>query len=104
MFCRSSSCTVCSEMSVFASSAGVEHHVRQLADVRLPHLVLRAVDGAGPPALRHADVSLHGGLRRPGHSAAVHLELRDHGAQSRLLREEEQPVPLAVLQGAGAKI
>ena len=61
MFCRS-------------SSAGVEHHVRQLADVHLPHLVLRAVDGEGPEALRHAVLALHGGLWQLADSAAVHLE------------------------------
>lgn len=55
-------------------SSGVEHHVRQLADVCLPHLVLHAVDGEGPEALRHAVVSLHGGLRQPADRSAVHLE------------------------------
>lgn len=55
-------------------SSGVEHHVRQLADVCLPHLVLHAVDGEGPEALRHADFSLHGGLRQPADCSAVHLD------------------------------
>lgn len=53
----------------------MEHHVRQLADVCLPHLVLHAVDGEGPAALRDADVSLHGGVWQPGDSPPVHLEL-----------------------------
>lgn len=55
-------------------SSGVEHHIRQLADVCFPHVVLHAVDGEGPPALRHAVVSLHGRLRQPAHRPAVHLE------------------------------
>ncbi len=55
-------------------SSGVEHHIRQLADVCLPHLVLHAVDGEGPEALRHAVFSLHGGLWQPADSSAVHWE------------------------------
>lgn len=53
----------------------MEHHIRQLADVCLPHLVLHAVDGERPEALRHAVLALHGGLRQPADSSAVHLEL-----------------------------
>lgn len=53
--------------------SGVEHHLRQLADVCLPHVVVHAVDGEGPAALRHAVLALHGRLRKPGHKSAVHL-------------------------------
>lgn len=56
------------------SSAGVEHHLCELADLRLPHVVVRPVDGEGPAAVRHAVVPLHGGLRQPGDRPAVHLE------------------------------
>lgn len=55
------------------SPSGLEHHIRQLADVRLPHVVLHAVDGEGPEALRHAVFPLHGGIRQPVDSSAVHL-------------------------------
>lgn len=57
-----------------SSPAGVEHHIRQLADVRLPHVVVHSVDGEGPEALRHDVLPLHGGVREPDHCAAVLLE------------------------------
>lgn len=56
------------------SSSGLEHHVCQLVNVCLPHLVLHSVDGEGPETLRHVVLSLHGGLRQPADCSAVHLE------------------------------
>lgn len=39
-------CSICCKFfSLICLSPGLEHHIRQLADVRLPHLVLPAVDG-----------------------------------------------------------
>lgn len=52
----------------------MEHHVRQLADVCLPHVVVHAVDGEGQAALRHDLLALHGRLWEPADSSAVHLE------------------------------
>lgn len=80
-------------------SSGVEHHICQLADICLPHLVLHALDGEGPEALRHAVLSLHGGLWQPADSSAVHLELREHGTRLRAVCREEKSVPLAFIQG-----
>lgn len=60
----------------FFFSSGLEHHLRQLADFCLPHVVVYAVDGEGPEALRHVVLSVHGRLRQPTHSPAVHLEFR----------------------------
>lgn len=80
-------------------SSGLEHHVRQLADVCLPHVVVHAVDGEGSQALRHALLSLHGRLRQPAHRSAVHLEFWNHGAHLWTLCEEGQPLPLTFLQG-----
>lgn len=84
--------------------SGVEHHVRQLADVRLPHLVLRAVDGARPEALRDALLSLHGGVRQPADCAAVHLEFRKPSERLGSVCQEEQPFPFAVIQGLGLSL
>ena len=81
----------------------MEHHICQLADVCLPHLVLRAVDGEGPEALRHAVISLHGGLRQPADSSAVHLDFWEHGSNLRVLCQEKQSIPLTVIQGLEVK-
>lgn len=80
-------------------SSGVEHYIRQLADLCLPHVVLHALDGEGSEALRHAVISLHGRLWQPADSSAVHLELWEHGTSLRALCQEEQPFPLAFIQG-----
>lgn len=66
-------------------------------------MVVHAVDGAGPAALHHAVLALHGGLRQPAAGAAVHLELREHGRGLGDLRQEGQPFPLALIQGLGAE-
>lgn len=87
-----------------AFSSGVEHHLCQLADICLPHLVLHALDGEGPAALRHAVLALHGGLRQPADRAAVHLELREHGARLRAVCEEGKSLPLAFIQGSEATV
>lgn len=87
-----------------AFSSGVEHHLCQLADICLPHLVLHALDGAGPAALRHAVLALHGGLRQPADRAAVHLELREHGTRLRAVCGEEKSLPLAFIQGLEATV
>lgn len=62
-------------VAIVWSSPGVEHHIRQLADICVPHLVVHALDGEGPEALRHAVLPLHGGLWEPSDRSAVHLEL-----------------------------
>lgn len=77
----------------------MEHHICQLADVCLPHLVLHALDGEGPEALRHAVFSVHGCLWQPADSSAVHLELWEHGSGLRAVCQEEQPVPLTFIEG-----
>lgn len=53
---------------------GLEHHLRQLADLRLPHLVLHTLDGPQQTQVRHAHIAVHGCLRKPAADSAVHLE------------------------------
>lgn len=53
----------------------MEHHVRQLADVCLPHVVVHAVDGEGSETLRNAVFALYGGLWKPADSPTVHLDV-----------------------------
>lgn len=72
---------------------GLEHHVRELADLRLPHLVLCSVDGEGPEEILHDHFSVHGVLREPAHRPAVHLELRVAAAGSWTLPEERSAFP-----------
>lgn len=75
---------------------GLEHHICKLADLRLPHMVVHAVDGAGQEEIRHAYISLHGVLREPAYRAAVHLELPNTATCPRPLPEEGR-----ALQGTG---
>ena len=83
----------------FLFPPGVEHHLRELADVRLPDLVVHVVDGEGQAALRHADLPLHGAVWGPAARAAVYLELRDPGAHPRPLPQEEGALQRAGVQG-----
>lgn len=62
-------------LSLCLSLSGLEHYIRELADICLPHVVLHSVDGAGQEKVRHAHVTLYGGVWEPGNCAAVYLEL-----------------------------
>lgn len=64
-----------SSISTLNFPPGVEHHVRELADLRLPHLVLYSVDGEGPEEVFNDHLSIHGVLWELAHHPAVHLEL-----------------------------
>lgn len=77
----------------------MEHHLCELADLRLPHLVVHAVDGAGSAQVCHDHLALHGVLREPAHRAAVHLELRGAGRRARALPEEGGAFQGTGLQG-----
>lgn len=95
--------SICFKSPVIFFSSGMEHHIRQLVDVCLPHLVLHAVDGEGPEALRHAVFSLHGGLRQPANSSAVHFHFWEHERRPRVFSHEEKSFPLTFIQGLGDK-
>lgn len=59
---------------MFLCFSGVEHNVRELADVCVPALVLYSLDGARQEEVRHADLAVHGGLWEPSVSPSVYLE------------------------------
>lgn len=78
---------------------GMEYHLCELADLRLPHLVMHLVDGAGQEEVRHDHVSLYGVLRGPADCAAVHLELPDATACAGPLPQEGGALSGTGLQG-----
>lgn len=55
--------------------SGVEYHLRELADLCVPHLVVHSVDGEGPQEVFNDHLSVHGVLRELAHYPAIHLEL-----------------------------
>lgn len=77
----------------------MEYHIRELADFRLPHLVMHLVDGTGQEEVRHDHVSLYGVLWGPAHRAAVHLELPDTAACTGPLPQEGGALSGTGLQG-----
>lgn len=78
---------------------GMEYHIRELADFRLPHLVMHLVDGAGQKEVCHDHVSLYGILWGSAHCAPVHLELPDTAACTRPLPQEGGALSGTGLQG-----
>lgn len=89
---------------VLLFTLGMEYHVCELADLRLPHLVMHLVDGEGQEKVRHDHVSLYGVLWGPAHCAAVHLELPDTAACARPLPQEGGALSGTGLQGRKRRI
>lgn len=56
-------------------SAGLEHHLPQLADVRAVDLVMHPLDDTQQEEIRHDQLAFHGCLCKPAAGIAVHLEL-----------------------------
>lgn len=77
----------------------MEYHICELADFRLPHLVMHLVDGAGQEEIRHDHISLYGVLWGPAHRTAVHLELPDAAACAGPLPQEGGTLSGTWLQG-----
>lgn len=77
--------------------SGVEHHLPQLADLRAAAVVVPDLDGAEPPALRHALLALPGALRHHPVQPAVRL---GHGPVPRAAHPHQ--LHEAAAAGAGA--
>lgn len=61
-------------MAASCLPVGVEHHLPQLADLRVAALVLPHLDGAEPASLRHALLAVPAALWHRSLHPAVHLE------------------------------
>lgn len=56
-------------------SAGMEHHLPQLADVRAVDMVMHSLDDPEQEEICHDQLSFHGCLCKSAAGAAVHMEL-----------------------------
>lgn len=56
-------------------SAGMEHHLPQLADICAVDLVVHSLDDSQQEEVRHDQLSVHGCLCQSAAGTAVHMEL-----------------------------
>lgn len=77
----------------------MEYNICELADFRLPHLVLHFVDGPRQEKVCHDHISLYGVLWGPADYSAVYLELPDTAAGARPFPQEGGALSGTGLQG-----